>query len=154
MAGKYSLDRRYLAYLLLFYSIVGTLYCWLPPSYFSAKGALAWHKLLLSQDQRNSSAQNSSDVVSGFPRRIWQTAKDNLPALDADTRSLIQTWMDQNRYYRYELITAERGESYVADKYAHRPELVRDFLTLWRCAGSAYHGFWRWDWTFECWGPG
>lgn len=130
MAGKYSLDRRYLAYLLLFYSVVTTLYCWLPPTYFSAKSGLAWHKSLPSQDQRNSFAQNSSDVVSEFPRKIWQTAKDNLPALDAVTRSSIQTWMDQNKFYRYELITAARDESYVADKYAHRPELVRDFLSL------------------------
>lgn len=127
MAGTYTLERRYFVYLLLFYSVVSTLYCWAPSIHSAAKGALARENSAILQEQRNSSAHNTS---SDFPHNIWQTARSNIFTLDSSIQSAIQTWLDKNKYHRYELITAERSDSYVTERFTHRPDLVRDFLSL------------------------
>lgn len=84
----------------------------------------------LSQDRQNFTLNNASSSSPDFPRQIWQTARTNLPSLDPSTQTSIKSWMDQNADHLYTLITAERGHSYVEEHFAHRPDLVADFLAI------------------------
>jgi len=129
MIDSQSLHRRYLTYLLLFYCVAITFYCWFPLlSSARDRFSILRQTPLAPSHQNTTSPQNAS--TPNFPHRIWQTARDNLPTLTPDTQMSIQTWMDKNPSHIYTLITAARGLTYVRENYAHRPALVDDFLAL------------------------
>ena len=65
-----------------------------------------------------------------FPRKIWQTAKNGPAGLDDTDRTALRTWSKLNQKWRYEAITQYGAESYVRERFVHRPDLVEAFTDL------------------------
>ena len=65
-----------------------------------------------------------------FPRKIWQTAKYGPAGLDEMDRAALRTWTKLNQKWRYEAVTQYGAETYVRERFAHRPELVEAFTDL------------------------
>lgn len=65
-----------------------------------------------------------------FPRKIWQTAKISAAGLEEAERKAIQTWVKLNQKHHYEVVTKHSAESYVLEKFSHRPDIAETFLDL------------------------
>ena len=65
-----------------------------------------------------------------FPRKIWQTAKSGPAGLDDIDRTALRTWSKLNQKWRYEAVTQYGAESYVRERFVHRPDLVEAFTDL------------------------
>ena len=126
MAGTLMIYRRCLTIVVVFYAAVLTFYCF--PSDIHGQNSLISPGTETPESLSNPNAlQNLS---SEFPRKIWQTARTGLPALDQNTQGGIRSWLDMNEEQRYELITKESSASYVREHFSHRRELLEDFLSL------------------------
>ena len=124
MTENLTKNGRYLVYALLFYCvIISTLYC-LPSLSFVRQRSRLPPKVTLPQDSHSSSQRHD------FPLKIWQTAKTGVPTLDYDAQWRIQSWLEQNPKHQYEMVTDGSSESYVVDTFAHKPEVINDFLAL------------------------
>ena len=73
---------------------------------------------------------NITIAVTPFPRKIWQTSKTSPAGLEADDRHAILSWFKMNQKHRYEIVTQHSAESYVREKYSHRPDIAEVFLDL------------------------
>ena len=73
---------------------------------------------------------NTSDHSPSFPKKIWQTAKTGPARLDEDDRNSVRSWMMTNPQHRYEILTQYSGESYVKDRFPHRPDIQEIFVDL------------------------
>ena len=69
-------------------------------------------------------------VVTPFPRKIWQTSKTGPAGFKDDDREAVRTWTKMNHNWRYEIITQYSAESYVRDRFADRPAVVEVFTEL------------------------
>ncbi|KAI9732345.1 MAG: hypothetical protein M1834_001552 [Cirrosporium novae-zelandiae] len=58
-----------------------------------------------------------------FPRKIWQTSKLPFTSWDESDREVIKTWTKTNPRWRHETLTSDSSETYVREKFAHRPEI-------------------------------
>ncbi|MCJ1338470.1 hypothetical protein MMC09_003758 [Bachmanniomyces sp. S44760] len=65
-----------------------------------------------------------------FPRKIWQTSKTSVAGLDHNDRMAIMSWTKMNQKWRYEIITQYTAESYVWEKFRHRPDIIEAFTDL------------------------
>lgn len=75
-------------------------------------------------------AVNASEHSHLFPRKIWQTSKTGPAGLDQNDRKAIQSWVKINQKHRYEILTQYSAESYVKDRFSHRPDIEETFVDL------------------------
>ena len=75
-------------------------------------------------------ALNAFEHSHLFPKKIWQTSKTALAELDENDRTSIQSWMKFNQNHRYEILTNYSAESYVKDRFSHRPDIESTFVDL------------------------
>ena len=66
----------------------------------------------------------------GFPKKIWQSWKGPRWTLGPRTQSLVRSWIESNPDHRYELLTDRSAETYMRDRYAHRPDISDTFLAI------------------------
>ena len=118
-----------LNYALLFYSIATTL-SWLPVLFSPKHRSRLCQELDHQQEKHRFLAQNPLSHAQDFPLKIWQTAKTSVAGQDPGTQSSIQSWIEQNPNHRYEMVTDGGIEIYVAKTFAHKPEIIHDFLAL------------------------
>lgn len=78
----------------------------------------------IALQEAESAASNVSVVHIEFPRKIWQTSKQNAVSLEEDDRKVIQSWLKLNQKHRYEIMTRYSAETYVKDKFVDRPDVV------------------------------
>jgi len=109
--------------LLFVYCIISTLFCF-------RFIHLAKETVSSCEQPMTSLARNLSSVPENFPRKIWQTSKTSAGGLGEDDRSSIQSWAKLNQKHRYEILTAHSAESYVRDRFAHRPDIEESFVDL------------------------
>ena len=91
---------------------------------------MAKHNLDLCDQPFNPLAYNGSLTITAFPKKIWQTSKMSPAGLEDDDRKAILSWVKINQKHRYEIVTQHSAESYVRDKYAHKPDIVEIFMDL------------------------
>lgn len=68
-----------------------------------------------------------------FPRKIWQTWQTferDSPGISEEYQRFQKTWIDQNREFRYELLTSESSSTYVREHFRHRPHIIETFERL------------------------
>lgn len=75
-------------------------------------------------------ALNASEHSPLFPRKIWQTSRTGPSGLDEKDRKAIQSWVKINQKHRYEILTQYSAESYVKDRFSHRPDIQETFVDL------------------------
>jgi mannan polymerase II complex HOC1 subunit len=69
------------------------------------------------------------DTVPGIPGKVWQSAKNN--TFTNDQLKIINSWIEKNPYFRYELLTDESAENYVNARYNEsRPDIVSLYRAL------------------------
>ena len=73
---------------------------------------------------------NTSEPPQLFPRKIWQTAKTGPARLDENDRTSIRSWATTNPKHRYEILTQYSAETYVKDRFSHRPDIQEVFFDL------------------------
>lgn len=76
------------------------------------------------------SAPGSAHFDVEFPRKIFQTAPSAPALLSTGDWSVIQTWTDLNPHHRYEILTHNTAESYIAEKFAHDPSILETFSKI------------------------
>ena len=77
-----------------------------------------------------SQALNASEHSHPFPRKTWQTSKTGPSGLGGGDRKSIQSWVKINQKHRYEILTQFSAESYVKDRFSHRPDIEELFIDL------------------------
>ena len=75
-------------------------------------------------------AFNTSEHSPLFPRKIWQTSRTGPAGLDENDRKSINSWVKINQKHRYEILTQYSAESYVKDRFSHRPDIQELFVDL------------------------
>ena len=65
-----------------------------------------------------------------FPRKIWQTSRDGPAGFNDEDRAALKSWTKMNQDWRYESITQHSAESYVRDRFPHKPEFIEVFTQL------------------------
>ena len=75
-------------------------------------------------------ALNASVHSYRFPRKIWQISRTGPSGLDENDRINIQSWVKINQKHRYEILTQYSAESYVKDRFSHRPDIEETFVDL------------------------
>jgi alpha 1,6-mannosyltransferase len=65
---------------------------------------------------------------TGIPEKIWY--KLGPRGLTQQTREWIDTCLNKNPTYKSEFMTDALGDTYVKEKFAHRPDIVDAFLAL------------------------
>ncbi|KAL9101721.1 MAG: hypothetical protein Q9163_003043 [Psora crenata] len=93
--------------------------------YLAKQSSLASHR-----DVFDGVGGNAALTPPGFPQRIWQTSKTGPADMEDGDRKAIQSWTKLNQKHRYEIITHHSGESYVRDKFRHRPVIQVVFQDL------------------------
>ena len=73
---------------------------------------------------------NTSGPSHLFPRKIWQTARTGPARLDHNDRTSVRSWIKTNPKHRYEILTQYSAESYVKDRFSHRPDIEEVFVDL------------------------
>ena len=73
---------------------------------------------------------NTSEQSHLFPRKIWQTARTGPANLDDNDRISVRSWMKTNQKHRYEILTQYSAETYVKDRFSHRPDIEEVFVDL------------------------
>lgn len=73
---------------------------------------------------------NTSEHSHLFPRKIWQTARTGPARLDDNDRTSVRSWIKTNPKHRYEILTQYSAESYVKDRFSHRPDIEEVFVDL------------------------
>ena len=73
---------------------------------------------------------NTSEQSHPFPRKIWQTARTGPEELDENDRNSIRSWVKTNQKHRYEILTQYSAETYVKDRFSHRPDIQEVFVDL------------------------
>lgn len=73
---------------------------------------------------------NASEHSHLFPRKIWQTSRTGLAGLDENDRKSIESWMKINQKHRYEVLTQYSAESYIKNRFSHRPDIEETFVEL------------------------
>lgn len=68
-----------------------------------------------------------SKLPAGFPRKVWQTGPK---PVSQETRDRMETWMTHNPSFRHEFLSDDGGDAYVADKFRHRPDILKLYLNL------------------------
>ena len=114
----------HLLYLVKF-NIVAPVNCLDPPALLKPNTSLKPNASLNASLKPNTSEHSPS-----FPRKIWQTAKTGPARLDEDDRNSVRSWMTTNPQHRYEILTQYSGESYVKDRFPHRPDIQEVFVGL------------------------
>lgn len=110
------------SHLLLIYCFLATLFC------FRFIHLAHEHAQACTATIQTATQNISYDIA--FPRKIWQTSKTNVASLEEGDRSRIQTWLKLNQKHRYELITRYSAESYIKEKFNHRPDIQEIFQDL------------------------
>ncbi|KAM0794456.1 hypothetical protein BDR22DRAFT_895148 [Usnea florida] len=113
--------------LLVIYCVISTLFCF--RLLYVAKLNAAVPPLDCPRPLA-SLALNASELSHPFPRKIWQTSKTGPAGLDGDDRKSIQSWVKINQKHRYEILTQYSAESYVKDRFSHRPDIEETFIDL------------------------
>ena len=113
--------------LLVIYCIISTLFCF--RLIYLAKLNAAVPSLDCPRPLA-SLALNASEYSNPFPRKIWQTSKAGPAGLGEDDRKAIQSWVKINQKHRYEILTQYSAESYVKDRFSHRPDIEETFIDL------------------------
>ena len=67
---------------------------------------------------------------SAFPRKIWQTSKADAASLEEQDLKAIQSWLKLNQKHRFEILTRHSTETYVKDRFSHRPDVVETYIDL------------------------
>ena len=109
--------------LLFIYSIITTFFC-------LRFIHVAKHNSEVCVAQSHGFIDNISLPSTQFPRKIWQTSRTGPAGLEADDRKAIQSWVKINQKHRYEIVTQHSAESYVRDKFPHRPDIAETFVDL------------------------
>ncbi len=128
MFEKLTRQRPYSTWALQFYCIVTTLY-WLVFLFSVKHRSRVCQNLALPQHQQSSFAKYASSQSHDFPFKTWQISIGET-AVEPRIQSAIHSWTEQNPRHRYEMITRGGSETYVAETFAHKPDLVRDFLAM------------------------
>ena len=89
----------------------------------------------------SSHTSTTDEHVKPFPKKIWQTWRAPLAALDEEDIQIVRSWQKLNPDYRYELLTDQAAETYILDHFQdtrsdiietyfgiHDPILRSDFL--------------------------
>ena len=113
--------------LLVIYCVISTLFCF--RLIYVAKLNAAVPPLDCPRPLA-SLALNASEHSHPFPRKIWQTSKTGPAGLGGDDRKSIQSWVKINQKHRYEILTQYSAESYVKDRFSHRPDIEETFIDL------------------------
>lgn len=111
---------------LIVYCVISTLFC--------------FHLLYLAKfnivapvdcpDPPASLKPNTSEHSHLFPKKIWQTARTGPARLDDNDRNSLRSWMKTNQNHRYEILTQYSAETYVKDRFSHRPDIEEVFVDL------------------------
>ncbi|KAM4060871.1 glycosyltransferase sugar-binding containing DXD motif domain-containing protein [Hirsutella rhossiliensis] len=68
-------------------------------------------------------------TIPGIPGKVWQSAKDR--NFTNDQQTIIDSWLQKNPNFRYELLTDQSAENYVIARYNEsRPDIVALYLAL------------------------
>ena len=118
-------DRKYSRFLIV-YCLISTLFCF--HLLYSVKfNSVAPVDCL---DPPASLKPKTSRHSPLFPRKIWQTARTGPARLDDNDRQSVQSWMKTNQKHRYEILTQYSAETYVKDRFSHRPDIEEVFVDL------------------------
>lgn len=109
--------------ILIVYCVLSTLFCF-------RFIHLAKLNSLGCQNPFTTLAGNATETSNEFPRKIWQTSKISPASLEEKDRKAIQSWMKMNQKHRYEIVTQYSAESYVRDRFLHRPDIQETFFDL------------------------
>lgn len=74
--------------------------------------------------------QTYSYAVKSIPMKHWQKWNTNIANVEDHILTYIRSWRENNPYYRYELLSDESAETFVAASYIDRPEVIRTYLAL------------------------
>ena len=113
--------------LLVIYCVISTLFCFRLIYVAKLNAAVPF---LECPRPLASLALNASEHSHPFPRKIWQTSKTGPSGLGSDDRKSIQSWVKINQKHRYEILTQYSAESYVKDRFSHRPDIEETFIDL------------------------
>ena len=111
---------------LIAYCVISTLFC-LHLLYLVRSNTVAPTDCL---DPPASLKPNTSEPSHLFPRKIWQTARTGPARLDDNDRTSVRSWIKTNPKHRYEILTQYSAESYVKDRFPHRPDIEEVFVDL------------------------
>jgi mannan polymerase II complex HOC1 subunit len=72
---------------------------------------------------------NAPHTIPGIPGKVWQSAKDT--KFTDEQKTIIDSWIEKNPNFRYELLTDGQAENYVITHYnATRPDIVNMYIGL------------------------
>lgn len=111
---------------LIVYCVISTLFC------FHLLHSVKFNSVapIDCPDPLPSLKPNTSEHPPLFPRKIWQTAKTGPARLDENDRQSIRSWTTTNQKHRYEILTQYSAETYVKDRFSHRPDIEEVFVDL------------------------
>lgn len=68
-------------------------------------------------------------TIPGIPGKVWQSAKDRI--FTKDEQTIIDSWLEKNPSFRYELLTDQSADNYVITRYNEtRPDIVTLYTGL------------------------
>ena len=111
---------------LIAYCVISTLFC-LHLLYLVKLNVVAPVGCL---DPPASLKPNTSEHSHLFPEKIWQTAKTGPARLDDQDRESVLSWIKTNPNHRYEIMTQQSSETYVKDRFSHRPDIQEVFVDI------------------------
>ena len=111
---------------LIVYCVIGTLFClrFLQLTKFNTVAPIDCPQHLPFL------AANTSEHSHLFPRKIWQTSKTGPARLDENDRKSIHSWVKMNQKHRFEILTQYSAETYVKDRFLHRPDIEEIVVDL------------------------
>lgn len=74
--------------------------------------------------------QMRSYAIKPIPTKHWQKWNTNIASVEDHILDYIRSWRQINPSYRYEFLSDESAETWVAASYTDRPEVVRAYLAL------------------------
>ena len=127
-----ALPDRKISRFSIVYCAISTLFCFylLYLVKFNIVGPVDCLDPLASLEPLASLKPNTSEHSHPFPRKIWQTARTGPAALDDNDRKSVRSWMKTNPKHRYEILTKYSAETYVKDRFSHRPDIEEVFVRL------------------------
>ena len=120
--------------ILIAYCVIITLFClhllYLVKFNFAAPDDCLDPPASLRSNPPASLKPNTSEHPHFFPRKIWQTARTGPARLDDNDRKSVRSWMETNQNHRYEIMTQYSAETYVKDRFSHRPDIQEVFVDI------------------------
>ena len=82
----------------------------------------------VQQPQTATAASQTAHLETGIPEKIWY--KLGPRGVTPEAREWIDSCLDKNPTYSVEYMTDDSAETYVKEKFGHRPDIIEVFLAL------------------------